>query len=90
MKRKTVIDLIKAYYEDDANLFFNSTLDVIREFKEDGQKELYEYLMNILKGRVKVRPKIEKNSKCDMEISFEEGEELGFTSDFVPQSTKEN
>lgn len=82
MKKKTIVDLIKAYYEDDPRLFFNTTLDVLKEFKEDGDKELVDYLDFILKGKVKIMPKREFKP-YNPEISFEEAEKLGWT--MVPQ-----
>lgn len=82
MKKKTIVDLIKAYYEDDPRLFFHTTIDVLKEFKEDGDKELVDYLDFIIKSKVKIMPKREFKPYTP-EISFEEAEKLGWT--MVPQ-----
>lgn len=86
MKNKDIIDLIIAHYEDDSRLFFNKTIEILKEFKENGDKELVEYVSNILKSKVKIAPKREITKLEDLheEISFEDADCLGW---FVPQET---
>ena len=87
MKKKDIIDLITAHYEDDPRLFFHKTIEILKEFQEDGDKELVEYVSNILKSKVKIAPKREVTKLEDLheEISFDEAEKLGWVTDFVPQ-----
>jgi len=86
MKKKVIVDLITAYYENDPRLFFQRTIDVLKEFKEDGDDALIEHLDFILKSKVKIAPKREVTKLEDLheEISFEEAEKLGWI--MVPQS----
>ena len=90
MKKKDIIDLIIAHYEDDPRLFFYKTIEVLKEFQEDGDKELVEYVSNILKSKVKIAPKREviKLEDLQAEISFDDAEKLGWTGDFVPMEEK--
>lgn len=85
MKKKDIIDLITAHYEDDPRLFFHKTIEILKEFQEDGDKELVEYVSNILKSKVKIAPKREVTKLEDLheEISFDDAEKLGW-GDFVP------
>lgn len=83
MKKKDIIDLIIAHYEDDSRLFFNKTIEILKEFKENGDDVLVQELDFILKGRVKLVPKREPSTK-DNEISYEDIEKLNW-GDFVPQ-----
>jgi hypothetical protein len=87
MKKKDIIDLIIAHYEDDSRLFFHKTIEVLKEFQEDGDKELVEYVSNILKSKVKIAPKreITKLEDLQAEISFNDAEKLGWT--LVPQES---
>lgn len=86
MKKKDIIDLIIAHYEDDSRLFFNKTIEILKEFQKDGDKELVEYVSNILKSKVKIAPKREVTKIEDLneEISFDDANYLGW---FVPQET---
>ena len=86
MKKKDIIDLITAHYEDDPRLFFYKTIEVLKEFKNDGDNELVEYVSNILKSKVKIAPKREVTKLEDLheEISFDDADYLGW---FVPQET---
>lgn len=79
MKKKDIIDLITAHYEDDPRLFFHKTIEILKEFQDDGDKELVEYISNILKSKVKIAPKREP-IKYDPEITFEDANYL----DWVP------
>lgn len=36
MKKKDIIDLILSHYENDPRLFFHKTIEVLKEFQEDG------------------------------------------------------
>ena len=84
MKKKDIIDLITAHYEDDPRLFFHRTIEILKEFQEDGDKELVEYVSNILKSKVKIAPKREVTKLEDLheEISFDDATYL----DWVPMS----
>jgi len=82
MKKKDIIDLITAHYENDPRLFFQRTIDVLKEFKEDGDKELVEHLSSRIRSHVKIAPKREPD-KYQPEISFEDAEIIGWT--LVPQ-----
>lgn len=79
MKKKDIIDLITAHYEDDPRFFFHRTIEILKEFQDDGDKELVEYVSNILKSKVKIAPKREP-IKYDPEITFEDANYL----DWVP------
>jgi hypothetical protein len=87
MKKKDIIDLIVAHYENDPRLFFHKTIEILKEFQEDGDKELVEYVSNILKSKVKIAPKreITKLEDLQAEISFNDAEKLGWT--LVPQES---
>ena len=89
MTKKVLIDLITAHYEDDPRLFFQRTIDVLKDFKENGDYALIQHLDFILKSRVKIAPKREVTKLEDLheEISFDEAEKLGWIGDFVPQET---
>ena len=78
MKKQVIVDLIKAYYEDDPRLFFRRTIDILKEFKEDGDDELVKYLDFIIKSKVKIMPKRE-STPFEPEISWEEADKLGWT-----------
>ena len=88
MKKKDIIDLITAHYEDDPRLFFHRTIEILKEFQKDGDKELVEYVSNILKGKVKIAPKREVTKLKDLheEISFDDAIYL----DWIPMSEHQN
>lgn len=85
MKKKDIIDLITAHYENDPRLFFHKTIEILKEFQEDGDKELVEYLSNRIRPHVKIAPKREPD-RYNPEISFEDAEKLGWT--LVPQDSE--
>ena len=87
MKKKDIIDLITAYYEDDPRLFFHKTIEILKEFQEDGDKELVEYVSNILKSKVKIAPKRETTKLEDLheEISFDDAAYLDWVPMLEPQ-----
>lgn len=82
MKKKDIVDLIAAHYENNPRLFFRKTIEILKEFKTDGDDALVEHLDGIIKGRVKIAPKPEKQY-YEPEISFEDAAALGWT--LVPQ-----
>jgi len=88
MKKKDIIDLIIAHYEDDPRLFFHKTIDILKEFQEDGDKELVEYVSNILKSKVKIAPKRETTKLEDLheEISFDDATYLDWVPMLEPQN----
>ena len=90
MKKKDIIDLITAHYEDDPRLFFHKTIEVLKEFQEDGDKELVEYVSNILKSKVKIAPKREVTKLEDLheEISFDDATYLDWVPMLEPQGDK--
>lgn len=59
MKKLLLVNLIKSHYEGDGNTFFHSAMEVLKEFKEDGDKELVEHLEFIMKPHIKLMPKKE-------------------------------
>jgi len=87
MKKKDIIDLITAHYEDDPRLFFHKTIEVLKEFQENGDDALIQHLDFILKSKVKIAPKREVRKLEDLheEISFDEAKKLGWI--FVPQES---
>ena len=87
MKKKDIIDLITAHYEDDPRLFFNKTIEILKEFKDDGDNELVDYVSNILKSKVKIAPKREVTKLEDLheEISFEDATYLDWVPMLEPQ-----
>ena len=87
MKKQVIIDLITAHYEDDPRLFFRRTIDVLKEFKEDGDDALIQHLDFILKSKVKIAPKREVRKLEDLneEISFDDAVDLGW----IPMSEDE-
>ncbi len=88
MKKKDIIDLITAHYEDDPRLFFHRTIEILKEFQDDGDKELVEYVSNILKSKVKIAPKREVTKLEDLheEISFDDATYLDWVPMLEPQS----
>jgi len=80
MTKKDIIDLITAHYTNDSRLFFQKTIDVLKEFKEDGDDILIENLDFILKSEVKIAPKREVTKLEDLheEISWDDAEKLGW------------
>jgi len=84
MKKKDIIDLILAHYENDPRLFFYKTIEILKEFQEDGDKELVDHVSSRIRPYVKIAPKREPD-RYQPEISFEDAEKLGWT--FVPQET---
>lgn len=85
MKKQVLVDLITAHYENDPRLFFQRTIDVLKEFKEDGDDVLIKHLDFILKSNVRIAPKREVTN-INEEVSFEDAEELGWT--LVPQDSE--
>lgn len=87
MKKKVIIDLITAHYEDDPRLFFQRTIEILKEFQEDGDNELVEYVSNILKPKVKIAPKREVTKLEDLheQISFDDAVDLGWVPMMEPQ-----
>ena len=85
MKKKDIIDLILSHYENDPRLFFHKTIEVLKEFQEDGDKELVEYVSSRIRPSVKIAPKREPDHS-NPEISFEDAEKLGWT--LVPQDSE--
>ena len=87
MKKKDIIDLIMAHYEDDSRLFFHKTIEILKEFQEDGDKEIVEYVSNILKSKVKIAPKREVTKLEDLheEISFDDAAYLDWVPMLEPQ-----
>ena len=87
MKKKVIIDLITSHYENDPRLFFRKTIEILKEFKEDGDNELVEYVSNILKSKVKIAPKREITKLEDLheEISFEDALYLDWVPMLEPQ-----
>jgi translation initiation factor 2 beta subunit (eIF-2beta)/eIF-5 len=90
MKKKDIIDLITAHYEDDPRLFFHRTIEILKEFQEDGDKELVEYVSNILKSKVKIARKREVTKLEDLheEISFDDATYLDWVPMLEPQDYK--
>ena len=84
MKKKDIIDLITAHYEDDPRLFFRTTIEILKEFKENGDDAIVKHLDFILKSKVKIAPKREVTKIEDLneEISFEDASVLNW----VPMS----
>lgn len=63
MKRKLIVDLIKSHYEGDGNTFFHDTMEVLKEFKDDGDcDELCKYLESIILPHIKLMPKKEPDT----------------------------
>ena len=77
MKKKTVVDLIIAHYEGDDRAFFANALDVLKEFKQNGDQAIVDRLDFVLKSHVKIAPKREV-SKTKPEVSFEDAVDLGW------------
>ena len=89
MKRKDIIDLIIAHYEDNPRRFFQKTIDILKEFKEDGADEfLINHLSAFLKSQVKIAPKRAVTMPKDIqeEVSFEDAAAL----DWVPMHGSHN
>lgn len=84
MKKKDIIDLILSHYENDPRLFFHRTIEILKEFQEDGDKELVNYVSDKIRPYVKIAPKREPDHSSP-EISFEDAEKLGWI--LVPQET---
>lgn len=70
MKKKVIIDLIKAHYKQENQVFFNNCLEVLKEFKET-DKLLFEDLSTFLKGYVIIIPKRISEYRSP-EINFED------------------
>lgn len=85
MRKKDIIDLITAHYEGDNRLFFQKTIDILKEFKADGDDALIAHMDFVLKSNVKIAQKREE-PKFESEISLEDAEGLGW---FVPQESKD-
>ena len=85
MKKGDIVALIEAHYKNDYRTFFRKTIEILKEFKEDGDDALINHLDFILKSQVKIAPKREPLPVRE-EISFEEAEKLGWGV-LVPQET---
>lgn len=83
MKKKDIVDLIVAHYENDFSLFFQKTIEILKEFKDDGDAALVDHLDFILKSHVKIAPKREQ-AIYPSEISFDEASDLCW----VPQGAE--
>ena len=46
MKKKVLVDLITSHYENDPIIFFNTTLEILKEFKMTGDEELVKHIQN--------------------------------------------
>ena len=77
MKKKTIVDLIVAHYEEDDRAFFAKALEVLKEFKNNGDKEIADRLDFVLKSKVRIRPKRARSS-LGPEVSFREAADLGW------------
>ena len=73
MKKKILVDLINAHYNNEPVAFFNATLEVLKEFKESGDKELYQHLQSLIMPRLKVAPRREEDT-YQREMTKEEWE----------------
>lgn len=85
MKKKTIVDLIVAHYEEDDRAFFANALEVLKEFKNDGDKEIADRLDFVLKSRVKIAPKRARSS-IGQEVSYEDAADLGWVPMMEPQN----
>ena len=80
MRKKDICNLIISHYRGDDRDFFTQTLDIMKEFKEDGDKELVDMLTFEVLSKVKVMPKPEVIQRdFTPEISFDD------YNTFVPQ-----
>ena len=57
MKKKVIADLIRAHYENDNGLFFDTALQVLKEFRETGDDVLAESLEHTLLSHCTIVPK---------------------------------
>lgn len=81
MKKKVICDLIRYHYQENHQAFFNTCLEVLKEFKES-DKIIFDDLSNFLRSYVIVRPKKEYTHTTP-EINFDDAEIVGWT--LVPQ-----
>lgn len=70
MKKKVILDLIRYHYLQEHQAYFNTCLEVLKEFK-DTDPILFEDLSNFLKPFVSVIPKKPFVAKS-AEINFED------------------
>ena len=76
MKYRTVINLIQAHYEGNAQVFFRASLDVVKELKATGKEDLAKLLSDLLMEHADIRPKSEHKCTDNPFITFEEAEGL--------------
>jgi len=56
MKKKSIVDLIEAYYEGNDRKFFQTTIEIMKEFKDSGDEEIFNKLNRIVMANVRVVP----------------------------------
>ena len=67
MKKKVLVDLIKAHYEGDNNLFFRTALEVLKELKDNGDVELAKYIETNMRYNLTIVPApVKDTSKHEM------------------------
>lgn len=92
MKVKDIVELITAHYKGDSRAFFYKTIQILKEFKEEGYDEVVQSLDFMLKCNVKIAPKREITKLEDLheEVSFEDAEKLGWIMEpqAKPQAVK--
>jgi hypothetical protein len=69
MKKKAIVDLIDAYYEGNDRKFFQTTIEIMKEFKEAGDEEIFNKLNQVVMANVRVIPA--KKYKYDQELCDE-------------------
>ena len=88
MKKGDIIELIKAHYDEDGRLFFQITIEILKEFKKNGDDELVKLVSDMLKSRVKIAPKRrERPVDYNPEIAFEDATCLDWVPMMEPQET---
>ena len=75
MKKKVIVDLITSHYENDPITFFNVTLEVLKEMKENGDDLLVNRIQEVILPHLKVMPK-RKEDNYERLLTREEWEEL--------------
>lgn len=78
MTKGDIYNLIASHFEGDSRLFFRTALNVLREFKEDGDTALVGRLDFILKSHAMIAPKREEPKGQPTDISFEDAVDLGW------------
>jgi len=85
MKKKILVDLITAHYNNEPVAFFNATLEVLKEFKDSGDDGLVRHIQYTLMPRLKVAPKREVDT-YQREMTQEEYEKyFGDAFNLMPQ-----